>query len=133
MAYNNRGFDNYNNGNSNNNRNNDRNNNNSGGNAKKHSGCKFGRTNNKPWIQAWNYSRRNGMVTFIASPYEGTKQHKGATQEWENWVVKIKQGFTESLTSGLYSLTTGKLVISSFGIVCNSKAPNGGYCGKFSR
>jgi len=107
---------------------------------KKHSGAKAGvvkkpgilGSESIPYVRGWNYSRRFGLVSFFATEYSKTKTVKGATQSWQNWMVKVqpKMG-KEFITSGLYSEQTGKVVIPSLGIVLNPSAPGGGYCGKF--
>lgn len=110
-----------------------------GGNHRKHSGAQAGRFNSKtlgdgvPYVIAWNYSKRYGMVKFIAAPTKKTKRvssHSG--KEWDNWVVKVQIGWHQPyLTGGLYEVATGRVIVKDLGIVINPKAPNGGYCGTF--
>ncbi|WP_447642439.1 MULTISPECIES: hypothetical protein [Chitinophagaceae] len=114
-----------------------RNYNNRGGNSRpqrKKSGAKAGvGKNGKPYVQGWNASRQNGMVSFLCVPTSNTGQHTSRTgRNWENWMVVVQPRMGASfLKSCLYDPSTGKCIISDMGIVLNPKAPNGGYCGRF--
>lgn len=107
---------------------------------KKHSGAKVG-VNQKgsrkgeKHITFWNYSKQRGLITGIGTSYSGTKTHESKSgRKWQNWMVVLqnKRTFQEWKTSGLYDLTTGKLIINSMGWVVNPKAPRGGYAGTFT-
>lgn len=103
---------------------------------KKHSGCKYStaRESGKPIVYGWNYSKQRGLISFIASPYKGTKDHTSKSGKvWQNWVVKItnKRTLQETLTSGLFDKQTRKLILKQQGMVANPNARNGGYFGKF--
>jgi hypothetical protein len=102
---------------------------------KKHSGCDSklctvrSTGEQKLCIFGWNYSRRNGMVKFIASFHKLTKN-----DNWASWTVKVKyQGRKAELMLGLYDKRSGKLIIPDLEMVANPKAPNGGYFGRFYR
>lgn len=124
----------------NNNRNNDsrRDGGNSGSDKRtKSTGCKAGngRDSGKPWVSGWN-KQKNRFVSILAFPYEGTSVHttdKG--DEYENWVAKVKVDDVPQpgVTPCLYQRSTGKVILKDFGYVMNPKAPNGGYCGKFTK
>ena len=103
---------------------------------KKHSGASFGYAHGdqeKPYIRGWKFDRRNGLRSFIASPYKGTKRIRSKSgREWENWVVKITlSNGQQILKSGLYDVANRKVIIKDLGFVMNPKAKNGGYTGTF--
>ncbi|WP_131537999.1 hypothetical protein [Pedobacter nototheniae] len=118
---------------SNNSRNNNGNNNNQP--TKKHSGCKYtpNSKNGTPVTTGWNYSRRNGLVTFLCVTTKNTEVHTSKSgKEWLNVMVKVsKKMCKDELVSGLMERHTGKVIVKELGIVLNPKAPNGGYCGQF--
>ena len=101
---------------------------------RKHSGSKTGFCKNKdgvPYINGWHYSKRGGMVGFIAVPCI-----KSATKSpnSEKWVVSITPQFGAKITlTAFYNTLTRKLTIPDYGggYVLNPSAPNGGYCGPF--
>lgn len=103
---------------------------------KKHSGCKTGlrKDNGKPFIQAWNFQKRRGMLTLIASEYKGTKDHKSKTSGriWRNWVATLqyKDSGIEKLVGCLYDPQSRKLIIPELGMVAN---PSKNYFGTFTR
>lgn len=114
-------------------KNNNRNSNNSGNSQKKHSGCKAGiGKNGKTYLQGWNYSKRHGMVTFVAS----MKNDKNMCvnkhgEESEIYVVSITVPMQpKRLVTGFLKLNDGKLRMPDLGMTANPKAPNGGYWGK---
>lgn len=102
----------------------------------KHSGAKKGTYKNKqgetaPYINGWNYSRRNGMVKVIAVP---TKNPETKSERSEKWVATIqRQGLPKQTVTAFYNLDTHKLTIPDMEWVLNPNAPNGGYCGKYFR
>lgn len=101
---------------------------------KKHSGAKFGNDKNgKPYVSGWNYSRRNGLVSFLAVPYNGTSEHQSKSgKTWLNVMVKVNPSMSKPfITSGLMDMASKKVIINELGIVMNPNAPRGGYCGKF--
>lgn len=111
---------------------------------KKHTGCKtgsyvakkgsaHGKGTEVPFVRGWNYSKRHGMRTFLASPYSKTKQHKSKTGRiWENWMVTVQQeGQKDFTVSGLYDPQSRKVIINELSMVMNPNAPRGGYCGRF--
>jgi hypothetical protein len=106
--------------------------------GKKHSGAKFGYClgeQSRPFVRGWRFSRRFGMITYMCSTYKNTKRVTSKSgKEWENWccVITFADGKTQ-LTSCLYNVQAKKVVLSSLGLVINPSAPNGGYCGKFTK
>lgn len=101
---------------------------------KKHSGAKSGMTKTgKMYVQGWNVSKSNGMVSIIAGPTKNTDTHKSKSgRTWCNWMAKVTPKMAVPfLVSCLYDESTGKVIINDLGIVMNPKAPHGGYCGKF--
>lgn len=117
-------------------RSNSRGNGGNNGNFKKHTGCKFRAAdkNGNPVTTGWNYSRRHGLVSFLATPYKGTSVHKSRSgKEWLNVMVKItRQMQAPHIVSGLMERGTGKVIIKDLGIVMNPQARNGGYCGSYN-
>lgn len=105
---------------------------------KKHSGCKFYENSGKPFIAGWNYSTRNGMRKFIASPYEGKTSSTKRTESksgkhWENWRVKITLSDGQQIWhSCLYDVQNRRVFINDLHLMMSPKSPNGGYIGKIS-
>lgn len=100
---------------------------------KKHSGCRAGvDRNGNPYVRGWNYSRRNGLVTYYCSPYKNTSEHEsGNGRTWHNWMVRIqKNGEKQQLASCLYDPQKRMVTISEVGFVLN---PQTNYCGHFGR
>lgn len=100
---------------------------------KKHSGCKAGvDRNGNPYVRGWNYSRRNGLVTYYCSPYKNTSEHESQSgRMWHNWMVRIqKNGQKQQLASCLYDPQKRMVTISEVGFVLN---PQTNYCGHFGR
>lgn len=103
---------------------------------RKHSGAKLKQDKNgNMCIVAWNYSRKDGMVSVFAAPYKGTDQHESkAGKQYANWMVKITSKSIDKHFPVLVNLQTMKFVINEgFGWVVNPNAPNGGYCGTFKK
>lgn len=102
---------------------------------KKHSGAKYGiGSNNAPYISAWNYSRRHGLVKVFCRPYKGTSVHTSKSgKEWHNWFVTVTAGYSVRNLSGLYDPVTQRVIIKELGMVVNPKARNNGYCGTFTK
>jgi len=101
---------------------------------KKHSGCKSGTDRNgKPYVQGWKFDKRNGLRSFYATPYKGTQEVKSKTGKvWQNWFVRIKNADgSEIKTSGMYDVSTGKVIIDSVGFVMNPRGGRGGYLGPY--
>lgn len=108
-----------------------------GGMKKKHSGAKYHATtkNGNPAISAWNYSRRHGLVSVLIAPYKGSKVVTSQSgRRWGVWMASITgKGFRQNFPV-LVDLASHKAYIrEGFGWVVNPSAPNGGYCGTFSR
>lgn len=114
------------------------NNNTSSAPKRKHSGCKFYNQGGKVFVSGWNYSSRNGMRKFIASPYTGKTSSTKRTmsksgKEWENWRVKITLADGSQIWhSALYDCQTHRVYINDLYIMMSPKSPNGGYVGKIS-
>lgn len=110
------------------------NNRNQGQPQKKHSGCRKGQDKKgNPYLIGWNASKTRGMISFIASPYSGTKEIKSKSgKTWQNWFVKITFKATGDIKnySGMYNVSNNKLYIKDLNLVANPGAPNGGYFGK---
>lgn len=127
MNYNNRrnwNSNNYNNNNYANNR------------PSKKSGAKFGTDKHgNPYVRGWNASKQNGLVAFIAAPNKNTRVHTSKSgREWENWTIKVSPKMGKPyLVNCLFDVMTKKVIVKEMGIVLNPNAPNGGYCGRFSR
>lgn len=102
--------------------------------VKKHTGCKYRAAdkNGKPVTTGWNYSRKEGLVTFLATPYKGTSIHTSKSgREWLNVMVKVSPKMKQSfIVSGLMERHSGKVIIKDLNIVMKPSAPNGGYCGR---
>lgn len=120
------------NGNRNNNNGNWNNNNNRS--QRKHSGAKMGQgKNGKRFISAWNYSRKYGLVSLIASMRETGKNTcvNRNGEQLEIFVCKVQKKYEQpQLFTGFYNPNDGKLRIPDLGMTVNPKAPNGGYWGK---
>jgi hypothetical protein len=101
---------------------------------KKRSGSKFMTDKSgNPCITGWNYSRSRGLISIIAGPYKGTKEVKSKSgKTWQNWFCKILFKDTGEIKkfSGLFNVGNSKLYIQELNMICNPKAPNGGYFGK---
>lgn len=104
---------------------------------RKHSGCvQKLMSDGVIVLSAWKYNSKEGLMSFYARPYKGTKKHSSQNgKTFLNYFVTIvnKRSFTVIKTSGLLCLETKKLTIPDFGLVLNPNAPNGGYCGSFTR
>lgn len=80
----------------------------------------------------WNVSRKGGLNTFLCTT---TNKSQDAGK---GWVGSVRCEVTNKATHqmrvlwGTMQVSTGKVVIPDLGIVINPKAPNGGYCGKFT-
>lgn len=101
--------------------------------AKKRTGCKSGQTKTgKPYIQAWNASKRHGLLSIIAGPYKGTKTSESRSgKRWQNWAVKVQPERSASyMVSGMYDMQGGRLIIQELGMVAN---PRTRYFGTFTR
>jgi hypothetical protein len=115
-----------------NNNNTSRNNNNQRP-QKKHSGCrsKMG-SNGKNVIFGWNYSRRHGLVSFVAT----MKNEKNLCvnkngEELHIYVVTVTKAMQAKQTvTGFFNPNDGKLRIPDLGMTANPKANNGGYWGR---
>lgn len=102
---------------------------------KKHSGCrqKIG-SNGKNVIFGWNYSRRFGLVKFVAT----MKNDKNlcvnkSGEQLEIYVVSLDVPMQKKqLLTGFLNTNDGKLRIPDLNMTANPKAPNGGYFGKTS-
>lgn len=98
---------------------------------KKHSGAKYisKAANDKPCVSAWNYSRRHGMLSIVGSPTS-----KGmVSEQCEHWAVSVRpERGQRYVTTGFWNSNTGKLTIPDLGMVASTRAPRGGYFGKFS-
>ena len=105
------------------------------GTTKKHSGCKSGvDKKGRRYVSGWKYTKRAGLVSFFAAPYKGTKQRRSKNDIlWENWIVKFRSNTTmvEDITTCLYNVQSGKVVIQKMGFVMNPKGGKGGYVGTF--
>lgn len=112
--------------------------------VKKHTGCKYINSdkNGNPCTVGWNYSRANGLVSFLACVYSANKEKgtKGSDvhespksgRKWINVMVKVSPKMAKPfIVSGMMDQATGAVTISELGLIMNPKAPNGGYCGKF--
>jgi hypothetical protein len=103
---------------------------------KKHTGAKSGfDKNGNPYTTGWNYSRANGLVTFLATPYGKSKEVESRSgRSWLNVMVKVSRKMQKDfIVSGMMDLRSGMVTIQELGIVMNPKAKNGGYCGKYSK
>ena len=105
--------------------------------TKKHSGCKMrsGWTSRKTgervddnFIQGWNYSRRQGLISFIASP---RKERQTANSNFEHWVVNVQYRDGKKTFTGFFNVSRNLLTIPDLKMVANPNAPNGGYFGTF--
>lgn len=102
---------------------------------KKHSGCKMrsgwttksGEHVNENMITGWNYSRRLGLISFIASPRKEGRETKN--DRIERWVVNIRFRDGPKIFTGFYNLDHRKLRIPDLRMTANPHAPNGGYFG----
>lgn len=104
---------------------------------KKHSGARYmaSSKNGNPVIAAWNYSRKLGVVSILIAPYKGSKKVKSKSgREWGVWMCSIKgKAVSPQNFPVLVDLSSHKAIIREWGWVVNPGAPNGGYCGTFSR
>lgn len=83
-------------------------------------------------VNGWRKNRQ-GFTKFTAVT---TKFSKDGGKGWIGsifvTVTNVSTG-QESKYWGTMQSSTGKVVIDALGIVMNPKAPNGGYCGTFSK
>ena len=105
---------------------------------KKHSGCRVtvaskGSYVGSTVVTGWNYSRRHGLVTFLATPY--SKSHESTSKngrKWVNYMVTVTPKMSKSfIVSGMMDSVTKMVTIEELGFVMNPKAKNGGYCGRY--
>jgi hypothetical protein len=98
---------------------------------KKHSGCKYRSSakNGKPCMTGWNYSKRYGIISIIASP--NTNKLKTKSSRLENWYVKVTINKEVKWMHGFFNTDNKKVIIQELGFVMNPNASNGGYCGKY--
>lgn len=107
--------------------------------AKKHSGAKFTASskNGNPCITAWNYSRRLGLISVFAAPYKGTKEVTSpkSGKAYQVWMCTIEgKGIASTHFPVLVSVEKHSFQIENgYGWTVNPNAPNGGYCGTFSK
>lgn len=106
--------------------------------VKKHSGCTAGvigkgEYQGKRYLSGWKYSKRDGMVSFLAVPYNKSTEHRSETGKvWIPYMVKVQPKMQkEYIVSGLYDVQTNRVIIKELGIVMNPKGGRGGYCGSF--
>jgi hypothetical protein len=109
---------------------------NDGGQQKKKSGATYGQgKNGKPYVQGWKASKRSGLNSFFAFPYEGTHETTAANsgQKWQNWMLKItnKETYSEQLIPCLYQVSTHRIFCEKLDLMLSPKAKNGGYAGSF--
>lgn len=118
------------------------NNNQKSGQPKKHSGAKLSTYFTKEGknkgleqriVNAWRLSRTGELIKVTCQTTgKSSLSDKG-------WYGSIACTFINTVTGakffywGTMHKATGKTVIADVGIVVNPKAPNGGYCGTFSR
>lgn len=104
---------------------------------KKHSGAKYHATskNGNPCINAWNYSRRLGLVSLLIAPYKNSSAHKSKSGKvWHNWMCTVTcKGQPEQHFPVLVEEASKRAIIPSFGWVVNPSAAHGGYCGTFTK
>lgn len=104
--------------------------------AKKHSGCRYKSATRqgeaKNIIFGWNFSRRRGMVSFVAVE---AKESETKNDNYEKWVAKITFKDTGSVQTHtvFYNIAKKILIFKDLGMVANPNAPQGGYFGKFTR
>lgn len=100
---------------------------------RKKSGCRLIlKDKDTPIISAWK-SQKNGLLSLYARPYKGTRLSVSKSgKEWLNLFVTITNKQTQQITkcSGLFDLQRQRLYLPEFNLICNPKAPNGGYFGK---
>jgi len=104
--------------------------------VKKHSGSKTGMGSNKhPWVNGWNYSKRDGITKVFCHPYKGTHATTSKTGKVsEVWIAEITVGKDEPyIRPVLYYPATKKVIVNCLGWVLNPSAKNGGYCGTFTK
>lgn len=99
---------------------------------KKRSGCKSVVTKNGDTvIVGWNFSKRYGLISFIAGANKKTKTFQGRTKDWQNWTIKVSPKNQQPyLLNCLYNVTDNKVIVKDLGIVLNPKT---NYCGTFTR
>jgi hypothetical protein len=81
----------------------------------------------------WNVKRNGGFTSFLCNT---TNKSQDVGKGWVGSVaceVVNKSTGQKSFYWGMMQIATGKVVISDLGVVLNPKAPNGGYCGTFSK
>jgi hypothetical protein len=109
----------------------------------KKSGAKTGLTRatdnhegGKIWVNAWNASKKKGLITFSAIENKKSKEYKrkdGSIAISLLFEVFYKNTGNKVLELGFYNTTTGKVVLSKTGFIISTKSPNGGYCGIFKK
>jgi len=105
--------------------------------TKKHSGAKYHAStkNGNPCISAWNYSKKMGMLSILIAPYKGSKVVESQTgRRYGVWMASITGKGVRQNFPVLVDLASHRVVIrEGYGWVINPSAPNGGYCGTFTR
>lgn len=104
---------------------------------KKHSGAKKIVKNGVDYISAWNYSRQKGMVTVFIAPYNKSDvvHSAGSGKKYRSLMCQIeyKNSGVSKHFPVLINIDTERVSIPEMGWVVNHRAPNGGYCGIFSK
>jgi len=91
--------------------------------------------NGKQCITAWKKTK-DAFFSIIATQRNKSQTVQSDTGKiWESWVVNIlnKTTLESKVFNGLFEQKSGKLIIKELGWVINPKAPNGGYCGGFTK
>lgn len=101
---------------------------------KKRSGCKSGiDKNGNSYISGWKYDKQNGLRSFFAAPFSGTKETESKSGRiWANWFVQIRMPSGQIIkTSGLFDKSNNKLIIPDLGYIMNPRGGAGGYVGPY--
>jgi len=105
--------------------------------VKKHSGCKWvvdKKLPERPTMIGWNYSKRLGLISFIACEVANSQDFKSnnpKNKDYKKWVVTVNFAAQGKKTfNGLFRISTQKLYIPDLNMVANPAAQNGGYWGQ---
>lgn len=108
---------------------------------KKHSGAKkvfmkAGQHQGEACLVAWNYSKGKGMVKVLITPYG--KTHESTSKNGRTWLNMFCKIFyvntgVEIKTSVMVDANSYKGTVKELGWIVNPNAPNGGYCGTFTK
>jgi len=105
---------------------------------KKKSGATSGKDkkHGKYYVSAWNVSKQSGLVKITAFEndkseiYDRDDSSKAISMLFE---IRYTRFGTKQLEIGFYNLNTGVVVLGDWGWTIATKAPNGGFMGRYKK